>query len=290
MKKSISNEKKFDITGIKEIYVSTSSPDINIIPTDDTEVKAHLHGNVKAKSEEYIPNLVCSNSNSKILIELKRTQNSSFNIFNFGSWSGDLILDVYIPREYSNCIVSKVSSGNLDIKNLEVSNLTCKSSSGNIVIKSVKAKTGKINASSGTITIDELEGQFQISSSSGTINLSHCIGSLNLSASSGKINASNLRGNLESSTSSGTAYIQYDKLDNINTNITTSSGSVKLNIPEDSQFNIETKTSSGSINTDFPIVVKNTIKRNDLEGKVGENPNSNVAIKTSSGNIYINKC
>lgn len=289
MKTSVNTEKSFGIENISEIYVSASSPNINLIPIDGLEIKAHLHGEVSSNSKECIPELVCSSEKNRIKIEVKRNPSNSINLLGWSGWSGSLVLDVYVPNQYDEKIRTKTSSGDINIENFKIDRLKCSASSGDINISSIAVNSSTVSASSGDINVENFEGELSISTSSGDVGVNVCEGSLDISTSSGKANVKGFSGDLDASTSSGKADIQYNSFDSNKVKIKTSSGKVSLSLPSDSSFNFETITSSGNMNIDFPMNVTGDIGKRHLEGTVGENPDSKIKIKTSSGSININK-
>ncbi len=244
MKKSINTEKSFSINNINEVYVCTSSPDINLIPIDGEEIKAHFHGDISTISEKNIPQLFCQTNGDKINIEVKSS--------GFGSWTGNIMLDVYIPNTYSQNVSAKASSGDIKIENFNVTSLKCRTSSGDIDLKSINVENTTLHTSSGDIT---------------------CV---------------NFEGNLDASTSSGDAFIDCATLSNSNMDVKSSSGDIEFKLPEDSQFNFKAKTSSGDITTEFPIAVLGTMSRKNFEGKIGDS-NNTIKTRTSSGDIEIKK-
>ncbi|WP_425447426.1 DUF4097 family beta strand repeat-containing protein [Dethiothermospora halolimnae] len=230
---NIDEEKIFDIENIDEIYIDTTSTDINVISTNESEVKAHFYGTVKGGYTSLIPKLVAEEKGSNINIDINRK-----NVINigFGFVSGDVKLDVYIPEKYEEDLKINTTSGDIEISRIKVNNFYLDSTSGDI--SGIEMETVKS-------TID---------TTSGEVDLEEYIGDLNLESISGDIN------------------IEYKKFNN-DMKIETTSGNVELLLPKDSKFNFAIDTTSGEIETDIPVTLKGDIDDDHLEGQVGDSDN-----------------
>ncbi|MTI48702.1 MAG: DUF4097 domain-containing protein [Firmicutes bacterium] len=289
MKKIVDVKKSFSIKDINRIYIKVSSPNINLIETNEDKLKVHFHGEVSTNNENNIPQLFCEVEEGKINIEVKIEKTSNFNLIGFNSWRGSLVLDVYLPNTYKEDLITKASSGDTYISNISIYNLECNSSSGNIVANYIKASISNFRTSSGDALFENYEGKLSISTSSGKAKVKSHKGPLDISTSSGSIDIEDLNGDLNASTSSGKLNAKYNDFNECTSDIKTSSGKVSLGLPPESCFKIHAKASSGNIDIEFPVTVKGTIKQNHLNGFVGDSSNSTINIKTSSGNVNIYK-
>lgn len=262
-KKIINIEKVYDIDNLNDIFIETSSTDVNIIPVDSDEIKIHLYGSAKASSEKSFPKLFTEIQGDKLTIEVR-----SFNGFGFSFFSGDINLDIYIPKKYKNNLDIDVSSADVIINDLEINNFNFDSSSGDLDLKSLKSNESIFKTSSGDIDLQSFKSNEST-----------------FKTSSGKINAEDFSGDLECVSSSGKIYFEYENFNN-NVYIKSSSGDIKLKLPNDSEFHLKADTSSGDIVTDFPISIIGSIKDDYLEGTFGNGDNK-INIKTSSGDIEL---
>lgn len=261
----IDQVKTASLSGIKEVKVNVSSTGINIIPYAESEVKAHLNGNIVSMGTYTKPDLECYTSGSTLYVNVKNN-----NKINFGFFSSSMKLDVYIPSNYSNELKLTSSSGSIHVKDLKLSSLQCTASSGSTTIDNVAADNFEYNCSSGSITANGLTTK-----------------NTKLSSSSGSKKLTGFTGNLRSSSSSGSTRVEYASFDN-DIDISASSGSVEITLPENSTFYIDASASSGSIRTDFPVTVVGSSDKRQLKGVVGNDKNK-VKIHTSSGSIRISK-
>lgn len=262
---NINDEKSVSINGINNINVNVSSAQINVIPSNSSEVKVLYYGNITTSSSYPKPELECYSSGDTIYINIKTK-----NIMNFGFFSSNIKLDVNIPAVYSNNLRLNSSSGNINLSSLKLKNLACNLSSGSTNIKQVSAEVFNYNSSSGSITTENL-----ITKTS------------NLNSSSGSQRLIGFTGDLKASSSSGSIRTEYSSFDN-NININASSGSVTVKLPESSTFHLDAAASSGSIRSSFPVTVTGNNNRHALKGTVGNDKNE-VSIHTSSGSISIEK-
>lgn len=262
---NINNENSVSINGINNINVNVSSTQINLIPYDGSEVKAHLYGNIATSASYPKPELECYSNGDTIYINMK-----SKNIMIFGFFSSDLKLDVNVPAAYSNGLKLNSSSGNINLTGLKLKKLSCNLSSGSTNIKQVSTDEFDYNSSSGSIIAENLITKTSI-----------------LNSSSGSQRLIGFTGDLKASSSSGSIRAEYTSYNN-NININASSGSVTVKLPESSTFYLDAAASSGSIRSSFPIAVTGNNGRHELKGTV-ESDKNKVLIHTSSGSINIEK-
>jgi lia operon protein LiaG len=262
---NIDDVKTANIDGIKEIKITVSSTGINVIPTSDSEFKAHLNGNVMSTSPYTKPDLECYASGSTLYVNVKNNTKVTFGVF-----TSSLKLVIYIPSSYTNELQLSSSSGSMQVKDLKLNSLQCSASSGSTTIENVTADNFNYSSSSGSLTANGLTTK-----------------NSKLSSSSGSKRISGFTGNLNSTSSSGTTRVEYSSFDNDIT-ISASSGSVEVNLPETAAFYLDASASSGSIRSDFPVTVTGSSVKHQLKGVVGNDKNK-VKISTSSGSIRITK-
>lgn len=297
---SVNEEKANKVNDIKEIYVENSFPNINVKVENTDEIKAHLYGNI---TSTFKPNLEAKVEGNKLII--KSLSESHFGFVNI---SGNLNLDITIPSSYnSNIEINSssgkvtamsalklnnfklhITSGDANLKDLTVEDLTVNSTSGVINGEKITSKKALIKSTSGDITFKNLTSDsLDISSSSGRIN-GDTINSkdTSLSSTSGDMKINAFKGNINQKTSSGKVLITYSEFNN-NVKLSSTSGDITLNLPKDAQFKLNSKTTSGDINCNFPITIQEKSKRDNLLiGTVGSDKNS-IEIEASSGDVNV---
>ena len=243
---SIDEVRTFNIYQLKEIYIHSVSSDVSVFSTDEEDIKIYFYGRtaIALKSEKALPKLITNLEGSKLKIEIEYPK----VLF---SWAADVLLDIYIPRDYRDNVIIDAVSAEVDISNLDINNFQCETVSGDLKIKSL-----------------------------GSDNLT-------LKTTSGDVNIMNFTGNLKADLVSGDIDVGYKVFDN-NVDIKTISGKVTIDLPQNAEFYLKTNTVSGEVVAKFPITIISFNKMNQLEGTVGTGDNS-IIIDTVSGDIYINK-
>ncbi len=255
----LDQEKIEKIDTISQISAETSSCDVNIIPEDREDIKAHFYGNA---TSTFKPELETKINGKELLIFIKRPK--SYSIFN-----SDLKLDIFVPENYKENIKIDSSSGSINIQNeLTLNNLFIDVSSGDASLKDLNIKNLKYDSSSGSLIGENIVTDSTV-----------------LDVSSGTIELNDFTGDLKGDSSSGTIKVNYNVFDN-NIDLDTSSGTVNIGLPDDAKFYLDAECSSGEIECDFPIVVRGKQEDNTLRGTVGNDKNK-IKIDTSSGDINI---
>jgi len=258
MMREINEEKSVSMDQINTIQVDMTSVGVHIIRTEaSNEVKVDFHG--KAMQEIKL----ISETNNKTLFVTVQRKHENLPLYE------DVVLDVYIPKEYTKNLSVKMLSGDVKIDSFNLANVTLDTYSGKLEAEQLKADKISINSSSGNLKIKKIDTKIlDIKGKSSAIKIDECFA-----------NETGIE------TSSGKVFVSYKEFENQNINIITSSGSVTLEIPETAEFSVEAKTSSGKFQSDFPI---KTIDKKDIKGQIGTK-NNKVSIKTSSGSISILK-
>ena len=233
----------FGIYQLKEIYIHSVSSDVSVFSTDEEEIKIHFYGRTALKSEKASPKLITNLEGSKLKIEIEYPKVIFYN--------ADVVLDVYIPQDYTGNINIDAVSADVDISNLDINNFQCKTVSGDLKIKSLGSDNLTLNTTSGEVNIMDFTGNLKADSVSGDIN------------------------------------VRYRVFDN-NIDIKTISGKVEIDLPQYAEFYLKTNTVSGEVVAKFPITIISFNKMKQLEGTVGTGDNR-IIIDTVSGDIYINK-
>jgi lia operon protein LiaG len=240
---SIDEVRAFGIDQLKEIYIHSVSSDISVFSTDEEDIKIHFYGRSALKSEKALPRLITNLEGSKLKIEIEYPKVLFYN--------ANVVLDIYIPRDYSESIIIDTVSADVDISNLDLNNFQCKTVSGDLRIESLGSDNLSLNTASGDVDVVDFSG------------------------------------NLKADLVSGDIDVGYRVFDN-NVDIKTISGKVKIDLPQYAEFYLKTNTISGEVVAKFPITIITFNKMNQLEGTVGTGDNR-IIIDTVSGDIYINK-
>lgn len=258
----IDESKTFNTDEISEIYIDMVSTDINIIPTDEDEIRVHFYGEVSTNRKREIPSLVAYRSGDELHIEIIQPKTILIGI---SIWRTKL--DIYIPEDSIEVLKADTISSDTSVNNLKVDEFDLGTVSGDFKGESLFASDLRLNSISGDISLKEYKGDIDINNISGDVVLE-----------GGRQND-----NIEVVTVSGDVYIEQE--DSSNMNIRTISGGVEINLSEDAQFYLKATTVSGDIETRFSIKIISSGRR-DLEGMVG-NGEKEINVGTTSGDINI---
>ncbi|MBA7620000.1 hypothetical protein ES703_27342 [subsurface metagenome] len=260
----IDESKTFDVGGVNEIYLDMVSTDINIISTDEEEIRVHFYGVVSTNIKKDIPALVAYESGDELRVEIIQPK-TVFSIRVVNIWRTKL--DVYIPENSIEVLKIETVSADTNISDLKVDKFSFGAVSGDFKGESLFAGDLKINSTSGDISLKEYKGDININNVSGDVVLED----------------GDPNDNIEVVTVSGEVYVEQE--DPSNTNIRTISGGVEINLSKDAQFYLKAKTVSGDIENSFPIKITSSGRR-DLEGIVGSDEKE-INLSTTAGDIDI---
>ena len=251
-----SDENSIKVTDrTKEINIITHSSDMEIVPEARNDVKAILNGNGE---------LSLRKQGDSIEVEVKQKW---YQFFNF---NGNSDVTVYLPVDFNHNLKLEVGSGNVKLKEdhpLVLNDVDIEMSSGDVELSNLQTKKFTHDGSSGRLIIDQLsteEGSFDISS--------------------GDVILTKYSGPLKGEMSSGEMKVQMDQLSG-DVSFDLSSGDVELDLPEDANFTLDTEASSGDISTTFTLKDQ-TIANNKIYGVHGSGKYQ-VNISLSSGNARV---
>lgn len=176
---------------------------------------------------------------------------------------------IKVPKELFANLKVTVSSGQVEITNLTVvGELDVSANSGRIEIKNITAKTINLGASSGKI-----DGKNIIADT------------INAKTNSGVVDLTDIKSSGKFSATSGAVDLEFSEI-NGDIEVEVNSGAVEVEIPQNYSFNVDISTNSGSITTDFTDL---SSTNTSLKGTVGQDPQFNVKVKTTSGHIALEK-
>ncbi len=179
------------------------------------------------------------------------------------SGSGDQLI-----REIRGPVQTEAGSGDLEITGIE-REVAARTGSGDIKIIEAAAVSAK--AGSGDIALSEIKGDVRLNVGSGDIALTQ------------------IGGNIQCETSSGDIRVDSKVGAGVRWQLETSSGDVSVTLPGEARFAIAAETSSGDIEIDFPLTVSGKLSKRAVRGTVGESPEAEIRIETSSGDIRVKK-
>lgn len=258
-------DKTLNVSGQPDLYVSTGSGNIHIVPGNSGQIHivGHVHagwsafGDVNSRVQHIIENPpITQNGNTVRIGEV--TDHSLFNNISID-------YDINVPADAALNLHS--GSGDVEVNNVGRF-LSASSGSGNVRARGTHGQID-LESGSGELTLEDAgAGDVKAKTGSGDIRIHGFNGSFNARTGSGDIEA-------------------YGRLQNGGM-IMTGSGDVKLQLTPDSKFTLEASTGSGDIRVRMPGVVaaNSDSSRHHVTTDVnGGGPA--LQIRTGSGDIEI---
>lgn len=151
-------------------------------------------------------------------------------------------------------------------------------------VGNVKAQT-----SNGLIKVAGGRGELKLYTNNGPIRVEGGVGQLDLRTSNGPIEISQVKDAVVTAQTSNGSIRLAGQLANHDQNLSTSNGNIVLGMPAAAQFRIDARTSNGNIHTPFAVQKTGRDNKKRLQGLVGPNPGMTLKLKTSNGNIDIQR-
>jgi DUF4097 and DUF4098 domain-containing protein YvlB len=146
-----------------------------------------------------------------------------------------------------------------------------------------------VEASNGPIQVKESRGKLNLTTSNGGITVNGGT-ALDLKTSNGGIDIRGQEVQVKAQTSNGAIHFQ-GRLANGDHIFQTSNGQIRLLLPEDVPFNVDAETKNGRVTNDFVSSTGRGTKtfKNRFQGSVGKDGLTQIKLRTSNGNIKIQK-
>ncbi|HEU5138455.1 MAG TPA: DUF4097 family beta strand repeat-containing protein [Bacillales bacterium] len=285
-----------DMEGIEELGISTGEADVVIHTHESDFLDLYLD------TYEGGPTLETNMSGTKLRVEVQGRKSGITLGRRFYSE-----LQVYIPKRVLDGISVDTQSGDIAMKDVEVSRVGLKSDSGEVEIEGVRAleaslktKSGEMEikgfeseslsfaSDSGEVSLSDIRGDVHGKTRSGEITVDHCEGmDIHLKNKSGGVEVENVTAEkLSISTISGE--IEVDELRVREASLDSRSGEITgRHLVGD----IRSTTTSGEVELEFEeagrnIFVETSSGEIELRQK-GEGWNAEVHIQTNSGDIEV---
>lgn len=236
---------KMDISSARSIIIPESRDNVEVI------VDGRGHASVDKKGDT-------------LEVIYKRNWMDGLSFFN-----NSAEVKVFIPENYEEEMQVNVGSGSIKLAGdsekppLKLKALDVNMSSGNVELSNLEVDSFKHEGSSGKLSIDSMTVQ------SSDINMSSGIGRI-----------TNYTGELDADISSGKMDIHLKELTG-DMNISANSGAITLDVPNNSDFTLKGKTGSGHISSKLALD-KQVESKGELEGSMGTGKHQ-IKLTVSSG-------
>lgn len=174
-------------------------------------------------------------------------------------------------------------------KRMELQSVT--SSNGSMRVENFDS-VANLRTSNGSMKLTQLKGRVEARTSNGGVTLEDVSGAMRIETSNGSIRGRILdtaAGNpVVLSTSNGTVDVRLEATRNNDITVTTSNGSIHLRMPEAANAKISARTSHHeSVTTDFPMAIRGTLSKGQLDGTLGNGSGPSIRLETSNGSIKL---
>lgn len=275
-------EYEVSLQDIEEISLSLISQDVYIYESNDDKLYIKHYANKNLVEKEKLQVIRKGNK-----VSITKQDKINFNLFNFNRWGLNEQVEVYIPVSYKGNLDSRTVSGELELSGLTLDELSCHSTSGEIKLRDIKAKELSVNEVSGDLELNNVEAEsIRTKTTSGDVTIKNVkIDRIKASQVSGNFEMKGIGKQLELNSISGEIEIDLDEMAN-EVQMETVSGDIELNIPENNGFELIFNTVSGDIKSNFDLLGSIKTKGNKY---IYENGESQMSIRTTSGDLEINK-
>lgn len=308
----------FPIDDIDSISVDWSSGKIEIIPSEDKEIKVIEYADRELEQDK---KMLCKVNGSTLVVDYD-SRNGFFSIFNFDLFSK--YVKIHVPKALLNEMKNiDIDSASADVyaNDFSAEKLKASTASGNITLGSASAQILEFDTASGDISINDFTCKDRISANSasgnitiskfsvqnstletvsGEINLNdfNCEEKISVNSTSGGIKLLNTSANtFDAGSVSGdiefNGKVKIAELESVSGNqrVTSSvcpekvqgesvSGDIRINVPKDSGFTAKLDSVSGDLKCSIAGVMS------DRQVVVG-NGNNEMKFDTTSGNVNI---
>jgi DUF4097 and DUF4098 domain-containing protein YvlB len=168
---------------IKHIKINSDNATVNVMRTSDPEIVAELTGtNSKGRKSHFNTEV----KGDTLVIDFDEAQ---VKYFNFLFHEYHLQLNVYLPEKIYDSITVDLVNGNVDIEELQVTDLKAKTVNGKINIEYVETSNVQVLSENGAIYLKHTTGQILGNVTNGkiTIEAEHLEQNMNLESINGAI-------------------------------------------------------------------------------------------------------
>jgi hypothetical protein len=143
-----------------------------------------------------------------------------------------------------------------------------------------------LRTSNGKIVVRDVEGPVDARATNGRVEIHGATGPVALATTNGPIACEATDAVVTADTSNGGIDFR-GTLAPGRASFRTTNGRVTLKLPESQAFHLDARTTNGKVSTDFDIAAERDYKARLLIGTVGQNPMTDVKVRTTNGSVRI---
>lgn len=261
-------EKRFPVSGVADVYVSTFDGPIEVRSWDRAEVLVEVEKRAQDEAALKSIEVRAEKQGNRVQVEAVRPAGRDKFVGIGIHISTQAKLIVSIPREAM--LEARSGDGSIRAEHLQ-GRITLRTSDGSVRATAIKGELD-IESGDGSITVDDAEGILKVSTGDGGI------------TSSGRFDAVRVK------TGDGSVTIRADRGSEMkgDWSITTEDGAVALYLPEGFNGELDARTGDGVVRSEFNVqgAEPDEHNRRSLRGKLGSGGNL-LRIRTGDGSISL---
>lgn len=229
------------------------------------------------------PTVIIETFNGNISVQGNNSSDVHVEITRRGSGMSD----AEARADLENILVETQQDGNTIHITIRRSDMRSGNSGASVEVRLPGNANLELASSNGSITVEDVQGSARMASSNGNLTVTGGSGTLNMDTSNGRIEIDAENASVNANTSNGNISFSGSLANGVNT-FNSSNARIELTLSAASSFTLNATTSNGNITSGF-AVTGGSQGDNYLNGSVGTDPQIQVNITTSNGNISINK-
>jgi len=269
----VRDEKRFTVTGIPELRLTTFDGAIEIQAWDRPDVAIDVEK--RGATREVVDGLEIKSSQegNRIELEVKRPRTESFSGFGFYQ-SASARLIVSVPRDV---------------------NIVARSGDGSIVMERVNGRF-ELRTGDGSIRASDVSGELILDTGDGSVTVDGARGRLEVDTGDGGVNVTGRLTSVKLHTGDGSIVYRAEPGSEMSDNweITTGDGGVTLYLPPGLDADLDAHTGDGSIRNDLDVEGSAEESRGDstekrrrtLRGRIGSG-GKQIRVRTGDGTIRL---
>ena len=187
-------------------------------------------------------------------------------------------------QDISNQAHLDTSGGSIRAKGIR-GPLSADTSGGSIQVDDVDGDVSA-DTSGGSITVRGVRGAVRADTSGGGITVEGVTGDVDADTSGGSIKISDAGGRVRAETSGGPIRVSFASGNAAGGSLSTSGGGITVELDPSVGLDIDASASGGSVDVDIPVMVKGTVSRSALSGKIGGGGET-LRLRSSGGGVNI---
>lgn len=262
----VRDEKRFEVSGVPDLRVSTFDGAIEIRSWDKADVHVEIEKRGATKEAVDALEIETSQDANRIVVEVKQPRGESFTGMGFHR-SASARLIVSVP---------------------ERCDLSARTGDGSIRVDRVSGRI-ELGTGDGAIRASEVSGKLKMHTGDGSINVDGAQGSLDLETGDGGVSVAGKLAELRMHTGDGSIAYRAERGSSMGDDwtISTGDGTVSLYLPDDFGAEIDAHTGDGTVTNELKLTSASTGEdRRTVRGRLGSGGRL-LRIRTGDGSIRL---